>query len=216
MLRSLIVARMKPDAEGAVADIFSRSDKTELPRRVGVRSRTLYRFHDLYMHLIEAGAPVGPEVDRVRDDPLFRRVNEELSNHIDPYEPATWRSPADAMATEFYHWQTREPATGVGHLRVVFSVRVPESVQERFLTTYDRISSDIAATPGHIADQVCQSLTDPCEWIITSEWESLEHFVAWKSGLGHLDLVEPLFAGTSPRTPVRYVVRRHIGRPPPA
>nr|WP_239088252.1 antibiotic biosynthesis monooxygenase family protein [Planosporangium mesophilum] len=114
------------------------------------------------------------------------------------------------MATEFYHWEGPEPTGGVGRLRVVFSVRVPEHVQERFLATYDRISADIAATPGHIADEVCQSVTDPCEWIVTSEWESLEHFLAWKSGPGHLDLVEPLFVGTSPRTPVRYVVRRRI------
>ncbi|MGC9668392.1 TcmI family type II polyketide cyclase [Planosporangium sp. 12N6] len=104
--RTLIVARMKPESEGAVAEIFARSDRTDLPRLVGVRSRTLFRFHDLYMHLIEADSPVGPAVDRVRDDALFRRVNEELSAHIDPYDPATWRGPADAMATEFYRWES--------------------------------------------------------------------------------------------------------------
>jgi cyclase len=105
MFRTLIVARMKPQADPAVAGIFARSDDTDLPRLVGVRSRTLYRFHDLYMHLIEADSPVGPAVDRLRDDSLFRRVNEELSEYIDPYEPATWRGPADAMATEFYRWE---------------------------------------------------------------------------------------------------------------
>jgi cyclase len=107
MHRTLIVARMKPDAERAVADVFARSDGTELPRLIGVRSRTLYRFHDLYMHLIEADAPVGPAVERVRDNALFRQVNEELSDYIDPYDPMTWRGPADAMASEFYRWDDR-------------------------------------------------------------------------------------------------------------
>jgi cyclase len=107
MHRTLIVARMKPDAERTVAEVFARSDGTDLPRLVGVRSRTLYRFHDLYMHLIEADGPVGPAVDRVRDNALFRGINEELSEYIDAYDPTTWRGPADAMASEFYRWDDR-------------------------------------------------------------------------------------------------------------
>lgn len=107
MHRTLIVARMKPDAERAVAEVFARSDETELPHLIGVRSRTLFRFHDLYMHLIEADRPVGPAVEQVRHDALFRQVNEELSGYIAAYDPASWRSPADAMASEFYRWETR-------------------------------------------------------------------------------------------------------------
>ncbi|GAA1825595.1 TcmI family type II polyketide cyclase [Planosporangium flavigriseum] len=105
MHRTLIVARMKPDAEQAVADVFARSDRTELPHLIGVRSRTLFRFHDLYMHLIEADRPVGPAVERVRDDALFQQINAELAAYIEAYDPATWRSPADAMASEFYRWE---------------------------------------------------------------------------------------------------------------
>jgi cyclase len=54
MEKTLIVARMRPGSEQDIARIFAASDATELPRRIGVRSRTLFRFHDLYMHLIEA------------------------------------------------------------------------------------------------------------------------------------------------------------------
>ncbi|HEV7899072.1 MAG TPA: antibiotic biosynthesis monooxygenase family protein [Planosporangium sp.] len=99
----------------------------------------------------------------------------------------------------------------MGQLRVVFGVRVQEHAQERFLAAYDRICRDVASAPGHLMDQVCQSVTDPCEWIITSEWASLEHFLAWKASPGRLELVEPLFAGTTPRTPLCYVVRRQVG-----
>jgi hypothetical protein len=105
MRRTLIVARIKDGAEDAVADLFAASDATELPHRVGVRSRTLFRYHGLYFHLIEADAEVRPAVDRLREDPLFRRLSDDLDAHISPYDPKTWRSPADAMATSFYHWE---------------------------------------------------------------------------------------------------------------
>jgi cyclase len=105
MDRTLIVARMAPSDAAAVAGIFAASDRTELPHRVGVRSRTLYRFHDLYFHLIEADQPVGPAVAAVREDPLFRKIDAELSQYVRAYDPATWRSPADAMATPFYSWE---------------------------------------------------------------------------------------------------------------
>lgn len=105
MHRTLIVARMKDGAERAVADLFAASDETELPRRVGVRARTLFHFHGLYFHLIEADEAVRPAVDELRSDPLFRRLSDDLDAYIDPYDPKTWRSPADAMATPFYHWE---------------------------------------------------------------------------------------------------------------
>ena len=104
MDRTLIVARMAPADQEAVAGIFAASDATDLPHRVGVRSRTLYTFHGLYMHLVEADRPVGPAVANLRDDPLFRKIDAELSQYVRAYDPQTWRSPADAMATPFYRW----------------------------------------------------------------------------------------------------------------
>jgi hypothetical protein len=106
MHRTLIVARMKDGAEQSVADLFAESDRTDLPERVGVRSRTLFGFHGLYFHLIEADAAVRPAVDGLRSDPLFRKLSADLDAYIDPYDPPTWRSPADAMATSFYHWES--------------------------------------------------------------------------------------------------------------
>jgi hypothetical protein len=52
--RTLIVARMEPEEADAVAQIFSDSDATELPGMIGLSRRTLFRFHDLYFHLVEA------------------------------------------------------------------------------------------------------------------------------------------------------------------
>lgn len=104
--RSLIVARMRPGSADAVADIFAGSDRGELPGLIGVTGRSLFRFgDDLYLHLIEAERPPGPEVARHLDHPEFRRVSDRLSVHVSAYDPDTWRSPKDAMAHEFYRWE---------------------------------------------------------------------------------------------------------------
>lgn len=104
--RTLIVARMKPGCADKVADIFARSDQGELPGLIGVRGRSLFRFgEDLYLHLVEADTPPGPEVARHRDHPDFRGISERLSPFVLPYDAATWREPNDAMACEFYRWE---------------------------------------------------------------------------------------------------------------
>ncbi|MFC6015916.1 TcmI family type II polyketide cyclase [Plantactinospora solaniradicis] len=103
MDRSLIVAKVVPAAEQQVAQIFAESDRTELPRLVGVRHRSLYRLHDLYVHLVETDSPGSAAVEGVRRHPEFVRVSERLAPHISPYLP-NWRVPADAMARCFYRW----------------------------------------------------------------------------------------------------------------
>ncbi|EID56551.1 TcmI family type II polyketide cyclase [Saccharomonospora xinjiangensis] len=108
MNRTLIVARMDEADSEAVAALFAESDAGPLPARVGVRARTLFRFHGLYFHLIEADGDVGTRVERVRSDPdvsEFRDLSAALDAYIRPFDPETWRSPSDAMATPFYHWR---------------------------------------------------------------------------------------------------------------
>jgi cyclase len=106
MEKTLIVARMLPGSEQDIASVFAASDATELPRRIGVQSRTLFRFHDLYMHLIEAEQPLTAAVDSRREDPLFREVSKNLEPFVSAYDPDTWRVPSDAMAKAFYRWQS--------------------------------------------------------------------------------------------------------------
>lgn len=103
MDRSLIVAKVLPAAEGRVAEIFAESDATELPRLVGVRHRSLYRLHDLYVHLLETESSGPGAVESARQHPEFVRVSDRLRPYISPYL-STWRSPRDAMARCFYQW----------------------------------------------------------------------------------------------------------------
>ncbi|RIV41271.1 TcmI family type II polyketide cyclase [Micromonospora radicis] len=108
MDRTLIIAKVVPTAEASVADIFAESDTTELPHLAGVRHRSLYRLHDLYVHLLETDSPGDGAVESVREHPEFRRVSERLSPYITPYLP-DWRSPRDAMARCFYRFDARQP-----------------------------------------------------------------------------------------------------------
>jgi cyclase len=102
--RALIVARIRPGARERVAAIFAESDAGPLPQLAGVRHRSLYVLDDLYVHLVETEDDVERAIDQVRDHPLFREISARLEPYVQPYDPATWRSPADAMAVEFYRW----------------------------------------------------------------------------------------------------------------
>ncbi|MBM9509885.1 TcmI family type II polyketide cyclase [Actinacidiphila acididurans] len=109
MHRALIVARMKPGSAQGIADLFAASDQGELPHLIGVRGRSLFQFGDVYLHLIEADRPPGPAVAQYAAHPAFKDISERLQVHVAAYDPATWKSPKDAMATEFYRWE-RLPA----------------------------------------------------------------------------------------------------------
>lgn len=108
--RILIVARMAPRAADEVARLFAASDETELPHALGVIRRELYRYHDLYFHAVEFSGDNEVAMARARERDDFNRLSDDLQPFISPFEPTTWRSPRDAMATLFYRWT---PSTGM-------------------------------------------------------------------------------------------------------
>ncbi|MGH3866686.1 MAG: TcmI family type II polyketide cyclase [Pseudonocardiaceae bacterium] len=105
MYSTLIVARMEPHSSHEVARIFEQFDRTEMPQIMGTRRRELFSYQGLYFHLQDFDSDGGEAIGRVRSHPLFVNVSAALKPYIDPYDPETWRSPADAMATRFYHWK---------------------------------------------------------------------------------------------------------------
>jgi cyclase len=106
--RGVIVARIKPGSEEEVARIFAESDETDLPRITGVRHRSLYVLDDVYIHLVETDDDFADTVDGVRDHELFKDISRKLDPYIQPYDPATWSSPKDAQAREFYSWEPEQ------------------------------------------------------------------------------------------------------------
>lgn len=109
MHSTLIVARMAPEASGDVAKIFGEFDGTDMPHRMGTRRRQLFFYRGLYFHLQDFDDDKGGEhIEEAKTQPAFIKVSEDLKPYIGAYDPATWRSPADAMASRFYDWTASE------------------------------------------------------------------------------------------------------------
>jgi cyclase len=108
MHSTLIVARMDPSSKDDVARIFGEFDRSEMPHLMGTRRRELFSYRGLYFHLQDFESEQGGEaIEETKTHPLFVKVSADLKPFIEAYDPATWRSPADAMANRFYHWSAR-------------------------------------------------------------------------------------------------------------
>jgi cyclase len=99
---------MQPQWSTEVAQLFSAFDQTDMPHQMGTRRRELFSYQGLYFHLQDFdGEHGGERILQARADPRFIKISNDLKAYIEAYDPATWRSPADAMATRFYHWEPR-------------------------------------------------------------------------------------------------------------
>ncbi|TQK50321.1 cyclase [Streptomyces sp. SLBN-118] len=106
MNSTLIVARMAPGSSAEVARLFADFDATDMPRLMGTRRRQLFSYRGLYFHLQDFDEDNGGElIEQAKTDPRFVGISDDLKPFIEAYDPATWRSPSDAMATRFYTWK---------------------------------------------------------------------------------------------------------------
>jgi hypothetical protein len=96
---------MRPGDEAEIKRIFAESDSGPLPADLGVRERSLYSLGDLYLHVVEFAGEADSSMAVARDHPAVREISRKLSSFVSPYDPRTWRSPADATARQFYRWQ---------------------------------------------------------------------------------------------------------------
>lgn len=93
--------------------------------------------------------------------------------------------------------------------RVVFILQLKPGMTDEFLAAYEGMRYDVArGVRGHILDQVCQSPDDEDRWLITSEWESLEDFLAWEATEDHRDLAKPMRECIAEARSLKYVVRK--------
>jgi heme-degrading monooxygenase HmoA len=104
-----------------------------------------------------------------------------------------------------------DPATA--RLRVVLLLDVLDGRQDRFLQAYEEIRHQVASVPGHLSDQLCQSLGNSSQWLITSEWEGSEPFLEWVESAAHRKMVEPLHGCVRDTTSLRFVVARETPEP---
>ncbi|WP_345584919.1 SchA/CurD-like domain-containing protein [Streptomyces prasinosporus] len=100
-------------------------------------------------------------------------------------------------------------------LRVILLLDLYEGAQEQFLEAYEHMRNKVASVPGHISDQLCQSIENPSQWLITSEWESALPFLAWVNSEEHIAIVRPMHSCVRDTRSMRYSVLRetHPERP---
>lgn len=101
--------------------------------------------------------------------------------------------------------------------RVLFLIRIPAERAGAFLTAYEQIRYQVAeGVEGHVVDQVCQSGSDPEQWLITSEWTSLEAFENWERDPSHRALVRPMRECMTEATSIRFRILSETRRRTPA
>lgn len=98
-------------------------------------------------------------------------------------------------------------------LRVVLLVDVYDGAQQQFLEAYEQLCSQVASVPGHVSDQLCQSIENPSQWLITSEWESAPPFLTWVNSEEHVEMVQPLHSCVRDTRSLRFHVVRETGGP---
>ncbi|HEY5834389.1 SchA/CurD-like domain-containing protein [Streptomyces sp.] len=112
--------------------------------------------------------------------------------------------------------------TEYARLRVVLLLDIRKGAQQRFLDAYELLRTQVASVPGHVSDQLCQSIEDPAQWLITSEWESAGPFLSWVDSAEHREMVKPMHDCVNDTRSLRYSILRetsaagHVGDLAPA
>ncbi|GAA1898753.1 SchA/CurD-like domain-containing protein [Streptantibioticus ferralitis] len=101
-----------------------------------------------------------------------------------------------------------EFAPGDSKLRVILVLHIKEGAEKRFMEVYEKLNRQVVKVPGHISGQLCQSIQNPSEWIITSEWESPAPYFAWVNSAEHVRMVEPMHECVHNTQSLRYGVLR--------
>ncbi|MCS7484095.1 antibiotic biosynthesis monooxygenase family protein [Umezawaea endophytica] len=76
--------------------------------------------------------------------------------------------------------------------RVMVSARVAVEHAEAFERAYAEVTSKVADVPGHLGDQLLRDHDEPERYVLLSEWESTEHFLAWEDAPVHRDTTTPM------------------------
>ncbi|MDT0609246.1 SchA/CurD-like domain-containing protein [Streptomyces lancefieldiae] len=125
----------------------------------------------------------------------------------------TMSTPASDPLTRQVSHQVSQSVFDGSRLRVVLLVEVYDGAQQQFLETYEQLRSHVESVPGHISEQLCQSIENPSQWLITSEWESAPPFLSWVSSEEHVRMVKPLHSCVRDTRSLRFHVVRETSHP---
>ena len=78
------------------------------------------------------------------------------------------------------------------NVRVMVFASITPGKQEVFETAFAEVTRQVKGTPGHIRDELLQESGNPNNYILLSEWESKEAFLAWEDAPIHKQITTPM------------------------
>ncbi|WP_131744857.1 antibiotic biosynthesis monooxygenase family protein [Frankia sp. Cppng1_Ct_nod] len=74
---------------------------------------------------------------------------------------------------------------------LVFASVAPE-LAHGFEQAYTQVTARMKGTPGLLGDELLRDGEDPGRYLLLSEWESEEQFLAWESAPIHQEITVPM------------------------
>lgn len=79
-------------------------------------------------------------------------------------------------------------------VRVIRTLRTQEGMEAEFLQAYQGVLECAQRSAGHVNEQLCRSVDDPDQWLLTSEWTSFESLGEWRNHPDHKTRVKAMNA----------------------
>jgi heme oxygenase (mycobilin-producing) len=82
--------------------------------------------------------------------------------------------------------------------RVMVFAKINQGDEDAFEAAYAEVTSKVKGTEGHIADELLRKAEpedpegEPRTYILLSEWESAEAFLAWEDAPIHMNTTTPM------------------------
>src|SRR5690242_3753485 len=82
--------------------------------------------------------------------------------------------------------------------RVMVFAKINRGDEDAFETAYAQVTASVKGTPGHVADELLRRNEppdgddEPRTYILLSEWESKEAFLAWENAPVHTEKRNPM------------------------
>lgn len=98
--RGVIVGRYRRGSDDEIVEAFRRSDATELPHLLGIKSRHIWVLDDIYMHFVEGQVSLPQVLKNYSNHPLFREIKAAVDANVTPLAPEF----SPGIARELYRW----------------------------------------------------------------------------------------------------------------
>ncbi|HEY0752534.1 MAG TPA: TcmI family type II polyketide cyclase [Ktedonobacteraceae bacterium] len=103
--RGIIVGKHTPGDEEKIIEAFQRSDASELPHMIGVKSRHVWVQGDIYIHFVEGKASLPAILKEYSQNQLFQGVKAELDQYVSLIYPDL-----PPHAQQIYEWRNEVSA----------------------------------------------------------------------------------------------------------